>query len=65
MATYNVKYGINYSFNKAQLFSTNAFSANAFSINVLSTYTVIYSLSIVNKNNFFTYFYQRKHITLK
>ena len=36
---------------KAQLFSTNAFS-----LNVLSTFTAIYSQSIVNTNNFFTYF---------
>ena len=40
---------------KAQLFSTNAFG-----LNVLSTFTAIYSQSIVNTNNIFTYFYQRK-----
>ena len=45
----------------AQLFSSNTFSANAFSLNVSSTFTAIYSQSIVNTNNFFTYFYQRKH----
>ena len=44
-------------------FSTNAFSANAVSLNVLSTFTAIYSQSIVNTNNFFTYFYQRKQIS--
>ena len=41
---------------KAQLFSTNAFSANVVSLNAVSTYTAIYSQSIVNTNNFFTYF---------
>ena len=49
----------------AQLFSTNAFSANTFSINVLPSFTAIYSQSIVNTNNFFTYFYQRKQISRK
>ena len=49
----------------AQLFSTNAFSANAFSVNVLSTFTAIHPQSIVYKNNFFIYFYQRKRISLK
>ena len=44
----------------AQLFSTNAVS-----LDVLSTFTVIYSQSIVNTNNFFTYFYQRKQISRK
>ena len=32
----------------AQLFSTSAFSAYAFSLNVLTTFTAIYSQSIVN-----------------
>ena len=44
----------------AQLFSTNAFSAKKICINALSIFTAIYSQSIVNTNNFFTYFYQRK-----
>ena len=44
----------------AQLFSTNAFSHD-----VLSTFTAIYSQSIVNTNNFFTYFYQRKQKSRK
>ena len=47
----------------AQLFSTNAFSAKAVGLNVLSTFTAIYSQSIVNTNNFFAYFYQRKQIS--
>ena len=47
----------------AQLFSTNALSANAFSLNVLITFTAIYSQSIVNTNNFFTYLNQRKPIS--
>ena len=38
---------------KAQLFS-----ANTFSLNVLPSFTAIYSQSIINTNNFFTYFYQ-------
>ena len=46
----------------AQLFSTNSFSANAFSLNVLSTFTAIYSQSIVNTNNFFTFFLSKKAI---
>ena len=45
----------------AQLFSINAFSANTFSFNVLSTFTAIYSQSIVNMNNFFTYFHQQNN----
>ena len=49
----------------AQLFSTYAFNANKFSLNVLSTFTAIYSHSIVNTNNFFAYFYQRKQISRK
>jgi len=49
----------------AQLFSTNAFSGNTFSLNVLSTFTAIYSQSIANTNNFISYFYQRKQISLK
>ena len=49
----------------AQLFSTNTFSANAFSLNVLSTFTATYSQSIVNTNNFFTYFYQRIQLSRK
>ena len=44
----------------AQLFNTNAFS-----LNILSTFTAIHSQSIVNTNNFFTYFYQRKQISRK
>ena len=43
----------------AQLLSTYAFSADTFSLNVLSTLIAIYSQSIVNTNNFFSYFYQR------
>ena len=46
-----------------QLFSTNAFSANTFSLNILTYVTAIYSQSIVNTNNFLTYFYQRKPIS--
>ena len=46
----------------AQLFSTNAFNAKTFSHNVLPSSTAIYSQSIVNTNNFFAYFYQRKQI---
>ena len=49
----------------AQLFSTNAISANTLSLNVLSTFTAIYSQSIVNTNNLFTYFYQSKQISLE
>ena len=49
----------------AQLFSTNAFSANTFSLNVLPYSTAIYSQSIVNTNNFFTYFYKIKQISRK
>ena len=56
------RFGLEY---LAQLFSTNAFSANTFSLDVLSTFTSIYSQSIVNTNNFFTYFYQRKQISRK
>ena len=44
---------------------TSAFSANTFSLNVFSTFTAIYSQSIVNTNNFFTYFYQKKQIPQK
>ena len=40
---------------KVQLLSTNAFSANTFNLNVLPSFTAIYSQSIVNTNNFFTY----------
>ena len=40
---------------KAQLFGTNAFSRN-----VMSTFAVIYSQSIVNTSNFFTYFLSKK-----
>ena len=47
----------------AQLFSTNAFSTNTFSLNVLSSFTAIYSQSIMNTNNFFVYFYQRKQVS--
>ena len=42
-----------------------AFSANTFSPNVLQCFTAIHSLFIVNTNNFFTYFYQRKQISRK
>ena len=49
--------------NMAQLLCTKAFSANTFSLNVLPSFTAIYSQSIVNTNNFFTYFYQRKPIS--
>ena len=45
---------------KAQLFSTNTFS-----LNVLPSFTAIYSQTIVNTKNFFTYFYQRKQISRK
>ena len=48
----------------AQLFSNNAFSANTFSLNVSPSFTA-YSQSIVNTNNFFTYFHQRKQISRK
>ena len=44
----------------AQLFSTNAFS-----VNVLTTFTAIYSQSIVNTNNFFTDSYQIEQIPQK
>ena len=44
----------------AQLFSTNLFSADVFSLNVLSSFTAIYTQSILNTNNFFTYFYKKK-----
>ena len=40
----------------AQLISTNAFSVNTFSLNVLSTFTAIYSQSIVNTNTFLKHF---------
>ena len=43
---------------KAQLFSTNAFS-----LNILTTFTAVYSQSIVNTNNFFKDFYQRKQLS--
>ena len=49
----------------AQLFSINAFSANTICLNVLSTFTAIYSQSIVNTNNFFIYFYKKKNKYLK
>ena len=48
-----------------QLFRTNAFSANTVSLNILPFFTAIHSQSIVNTNNFFTCFYQRKHLSLK
>ena len=41
------------------------FSANTFSLNVLLSLTDTYSQSIVNTNNFFSYFYQRKQIYRK
>ena len=49
----------------AQLFRPNAFSANTFSLSVLLSLTAIYSQSIVNTNNFFTYFYKRNQISRK
>ena len=51
--------------NRVQLFNTNAFSANKFSLNVLTSFTAIYSQSIVNTNNFVSYFYQRRQISRK
>ena len=49
-------------YTSVQLCSSNAFSTNKFCLNVLSTYTAIYSQFIVNTNNFFTCFYQRKQM---
>ena len=50
---------------EAQVFSINALSPNAFSLKVLTTFTAIYSQSIVNMSKFFTDSYQRKQISRK
>ena len=60
---YHHKRHISSSTIQAQLFDTNAFSANTFSLNVLRSFTATYSQSIVNTNNFYIYFYQRKQIS--
>ena len=48
-----------------QLLNSSTYSANNFSLNILSTFTAIYSQSIVNTNNIFTDFYQREQISRK